>query len=120
MSTSSATNQECSPVSPCHLAGSSYQITLHATLQAGAEYDTKEVPQLAGSGCPNCTITFWDSFNGAAPVQVGTAPLSGNGTTATLNVTVTATGPHFYTASYSGDSYYAPYAWGAVAVDFND
>lgn len=120
MSTSSSTNQQCSPSSPCHLSGSSYQITLQATLQAGAEYDIKELPLLSASGCPACTITFWDSYNGAGPTQVGTARLGTNGITATLPVTITGTGPHFFSATYSGDSYYAPYAWGAVAVDLND
>lgn len=120
MSTSSATNQQCSPSSPCTASGSSYQLTLQATLQAGSEYDTMESPQLSASGCPACTITFWDSIAGAAPIQVGTATLSGNGITAKATVTITATGQHILTASYPGDSYYAPYAWGAVVVDFND
>jgi len=77
MSTSSATNQQCSHprlVLPPDLRTS---LTLQATLQAGSEYDTMESPQLSASGCPACTITFWDSIAGAAPVQVGTATLSG-------------------------------------------
>jgi hypothetical protein len=120
MATSSATNQQCYPETPCTLSGSSYAITLKATLQAGAEYDTKEFPQLSATGCPACTITFMDSFNGAAPVSVGTATLGGNGVTASKAVTITATGTHIYTAVYAGDSYYAPYAWGAVTVKLSN
>jgi Glycosyl hydrolases family 28 len=117
MSDASGTNRPCTPTSPCSLIGSSYRLTLQATLQAGAEYDIMEAPQLSASGCPtSCRITFWDSIDGADPVSVGTATLGANGVTARLNVTITATGGHIFTASYAGDKNYAPYAWGAVEV----
>jgi Glycosyl hydrolases family 28 len=117
LSDASGTNLPCTPTSPCSLTGHSYRLTLQATLQAGAEYDIVEAPQLSASGCPtSCGITFWDSVNGAAPDSVGTAVLGANGVTATLEVTITALGNHIFTASYAGDSNYAPYAWGAVEV----
>jgi hypothetical protein len=116
METSSATNQQCYTATPCTFSGSSYSITLEATLQAGPEYDTMEAPQLSAAGCPACTITFMDSFNGGTPTAVGTATLGGNGVTAVLPLTVTAAGTHVYSATYSGDGYYSSYTWGAVTV----
>lgn len=120
MSDAVGTNQVCSPTSPCSVSGSSYSVTLQATLQAGSEYDIMELPELSASGCPACTITFWDSIGGAAPVQVGTATLAGNGVTATAKVTITAAKQHIFTATYPGDSYYAPYAWGSVTVSLSN
>lgn len=116
MATSSATNQQCDLATPCQLSGSSYSITLQATLQAGAEYDIEEAPQLSAPGCPTCTITFMDSLDGGTPTVIGTATLGGNGVTAILPLTVTEPGTHIYTAIYPGDSYYPPYTWGAVTV----
>jgi hypothetical protein len=121
VSDSNGTNQLCTPTSQCSVTGSSYQLNLQATLQAGSEYDIMESPQLSASGCPTaCTITFWDSIGGAAPVELGTAPLSGNGVTATYSATITASGKHVITASYPGDSNYLPYAWGAVVVNLSE
>ncbi len=116
MKTSSATNQQCYTAKPCKFSGSSHSITLQATLQAGPEYDIMEAPELSGTGCPACTVTFMDSVNGGPPAVLGTAPLGGNGVTAILPVTVAGAGTHVYSATYSGDSYYSSYTWGAVTV----
>lgn len=116
METSSATNQQCYTATPCTFSGSSTSITLQATLQAGPEYDTMEAPELSATGCPACTITFTDRVNGGAPTVVGTATLGGNGVTAVLPLTVTGAGTHVLSATYSGDSYYSSYTWGAVTV----
>jgi polygalacturonase len=84
-------------------------VTLNAMLQPAMSQVT--YMNSTGTATPTAVVQFYEGTN-----MVGTAPLSGNGTLASLTLTGVTSGTHTYTARYPGDSTYAAYPFGSVTA----
>jgi hypothetical protein len=101
LNTSTANNQSTfSGASPA-------TYTLQAVIHPATDVSSKESPAIASP------VTFYD--NGSV---VGTAPLSANGTLASLSLSGVTAGTHVYTAGYS-DSNYPAYTFGNVTTSIS-
>ena len=108
LSTPAATNLQTAAMTT---AGT---VTLNAMLQPAKS--TQSYTGTAGSYTGAALMTQPVQFLEGLTV-LGTATLAANGTLASLALTGVKAGTHTYTASYPGDTNYAPLAFGSVTVN---
>lgn len=87
--------------------------TLQAVVQPTTEINSKEQPPLTAS------VNFYDGCGPSPPTGctlVGTSALSGDGFSASYNVSSAPAGTTTYTACYPGDSFYSQYCFGSIVV----
>lgn len=102
----------CTASSFAYLAGELFAPADDVTVGSGGQTITLSVivqSIVAGAAAPTGTISILEGIN-----TVATAPVSGRLTQ--IPVANVASGPHAYSAQYSGDANYAPLTFGSVKI----